>query len=234
VQVFNLAVLPGTAFRHEARELGLEFQSRPPYYVLKTPTLDLADLYSLMEEAEELFETEFDPLPAPEIPLWPGLSMTPPPNFYASWQIELDATDKPDWLPPLEERSQALTLWLRAADFVRHAETVETLVEQLLTENPHTTLQVILEPGDPRSITAAFLADLTRSCYRRTTYLDRFYSILPGPMKGSKRLVVLLDAGQRDGLDDEQIAGIGEFASIVWRGTPEADTRELSEHEYAL
>ncbi len=233
VQVFNLAVLPGTAFRHEARELGLEFQSRPPYYVLKTPTLELADLYSLMEEAEALFETEFDPLPGPEVPGWPGHSITPPPVI-TSRHIDLDSTDTPDWLPPPEERSQAFTLCLRAADFGCHAETVEALVEQLLTENPHTTLQVILEPGDPRSITAAFLADLTRTCYRRTTYLDRFYSILPGPMKGSKRLVVLLDAAQRESLDAGQIAGIGEFASIVWRGTPNADAHELSEHEYAL
>jgi hypothetical protein len=54
------------------------------------------------------------------------------------------------------------------------------------------------------------------------------------PMKGSKRLVVLLDAGQRDTLDSEQIAGMGEFASIVWRGAPETDARELSEHEYAM
>src|SRR5260370_23340048 len=123
-----------------------------------------------------------------------------------------------DVLPPAHERAQAFTLWLRAADFGSHAETVETLVEQLLAENPHTTLQVILEPGDPQSITAAFLAELKRTCYRRTTYLDRFYSILPGPMKGSKRLVLLLDAAQRDGLDFEQIAGIGEFASILWRG----------------
>jgi radical SAM superfamily enzyme YgiQ (UPF0313 family) len=266
VQVFNLAVLPGTAFRNEARELGLEFQSRPPYYVLKTPTLDLADLYSLMEEAEELFETEFDPLPEPQVPGWPGQSgtsqfelcgKTPSANFgdaesarlssdgpverangtsvlNASWHIDLDATPKPDWLPPPEERSQAFTLWLRAADFGPYAETVEALVEQFLTENPHTTLQVILEPGAPQSITTAFLADLMRTCYRRTTYLDRFYSILPGPMKGSKRLVVLLDAAQRESLDAGQIAGIGEFAAIVWRGTPEADARELSEHEYAL
>jgi hypothetical protein len=123
---------------------------------------------------------------------------------------------------------------LRAADFNSHAETVETLVEQLLTENPHTTLQVILEPGDPRSITAALLADLTRACYRRTTYLDRFYSILPGPMKGSKRLVVLLDASRRETLDTEQIASIGEYAAIVWHGAPETDARELSEHEYAM
>src|SRR5262245_23895005 len=73
-QVFNLAVLPGTAFRHEAPELGLEYQPRPPYYVLKTPTLELADLYSLMDDAEELFDTEFDPLPEPCVPPWEEFS----------------------------------------------------------------------------------------------------------------------------------------------------------------
>ncbi len=41
VQVFNLAVLPGTAFRQEADQLGLEYQPRPPYYVTRTPTLRL-------------------------------------------------------------------------------------------------------------------------------------------------------------------------------------------------
>ena len=39
LQVFNLSILPGTAFRQTYKELGLEFQPRPPYYVLKTPTL---------------------------------------------------------------------------------------------------------------------------------------------------------------------------------------------------
>ena len=41
-QVFNLAILPGTAFRSEAEQLGLRFQPRPPYYVLETPTLAIA------------------------------------------------------------------------------------------------------------------------------------------------------------------------------------------------
>ena len=231
VQVFNLAVLPGTAFRQEARELGLEFQPRPPYYVLKTPTLELADLYSLMEEAEDLFETEFDPLPDPETPerfadAWPGQS-----RENSSWRIDLDTTEKPDWLPPAEERAQAFTLWLHAAEFGFHAETAAKLAEQVLTENPHTTLQIILEPGDARSITAAFLADLMRVCYRRTTYLDRFYSILPGPMKGSKRLVVLLDADEGDRLDAEHLACLSEFATIVRRGVPEAVAPELSERK---
>ena len=223
VQVFNLSILPGTAFRHEARELGLEFQPTPPYYVLKTPTLDLADLYQLMGEAEELFDTEFDPLPEPQIPSI-ALTNSDRPQCHA-WQIDLDAVSEVDIgsadskpsLPPPDQRSQAFTLWLTAEDFRPHFDAARKLIEQLLDENPNTTLQILLEPGDATSITADLLADLQRVCYRRTTYLDRFYSILPGVMKGSKRLVVLLEESDAGMLDDETLDDLDEFATIVWK-----------------
>jgi radical SAM superfamily enzyme YgiQ (UPF0313 family) len=253
VQVFNLAVLPGTAFRQESGTLGLEFQARPPYYVLKTPTLDLADLYSLMEEAEDLFETQFDPLPRPHIPennetgqdgsvlektsVRIGRATQPAKEreeWHSSWQIDLDEQMDLSPLPPAERRTQAFTLVLRTADFRRHAAIAQAIVEQLLTDNPHTTLQVILEPGIAASITLSFLADLKRACYRRTTYLDRFYSILPGPTKGSKRLIVLLDNRERERLGAEEIAAIGEFATIVWRGIAAGENVELAEHEFEL
>ena len=67
LQVFNFSILPGTAFRQTAGDLGLEYQPRPPYYVLKTPTLDLEDLYGLMEEAQDVFGIVFDALPPPEV-----------------------------------------------------------------------------------------------------------------------------------------------------------------------
>src|SRR5262249_27595662 len=139
-QVFNLAVLPGTAFRHEAPELGLEYQPRPPYYVLKTPTLELANLYSLMDEAEELFDTEFDPLPEPHIPP----ELTPPPILESSCTIDLDQASAADCLPAPEERTQAFTVWLRANDFRQHSEAVHAITRRVLDENPHTTLQVLL------------------------------------------------------------------------------------------
>ncbi len=234
-QVFNLAVLPGTAFRQEARELGLEFQDRPPYYVLRTPTLELADLYSLMEEAEDLFDTEFDPLPEPRLPTSKHVigryakSVSAPCESYA---IDLDANSTPHHLPAAEMRGQAFTLWLRAEDFRQHTEPVCALLAQLLNENAHTTLQVVLEPGDSTSVTPSFLAGLRRACYRRTTYLDRYYSIFPGPMKGSKRLVLLLDASERDTLRNDTIAAWEEFAAIVWRGG-ESVAPALSDREYA-
>src|SRR5258708_11350956 len=72
MQVFNLSILPGTAFRLEAAELGLRFQPRPPYYVLSTPTLRLEDLYQLMEEAREIFELDFDAQPSPVLDFQPS------------------------------------------------------------------------------------------------------------------------------------------------------------------
>ncbi|MGD0900529.1 MAG: radical SAM protein, partial [Thermoguttaceae bacterium] len=67
LQVFNLSILPGTAFREQAQRLGLEYQARPPYYVLRTPTLDIPAMYGLMEEVQDAFGIEFDPLGPPRL-----------------------------------------------------------------------------------------------------------------------------------------------------------------------
>ncbi len=37
-------------------------------------------------------------------------------------------------------------------------------------------------------------------------------------MKGSKRLVVLLDAAERERIPLADVTALGEFASILWRG----------------
>jgi hypothetical protein len=121
-------------------------------------------------------------------------------------------------LPDAEDCSQAFSLWLRADDFRDHEAETRTCVDRLLSSNPHTTLQVVLEPADPESVRPTFLAELQQTCYRRTTYLDRFYSILPGPMKGSKRVVLLLDDALRDRLQPERLEALEEFATVVWQG----------------
>ena len=187
VQVFNLAILPGTSFRQEATMLGLEFQDRPPYYVLKTPTLDLRQMYELMQEAQELFETEFDPMPEPAIAAG-NLGV----DSRAECSIDLDCMaigTNVTALPPATERSQAFTLRLRSADFDRQRPVAEAIVAQLLEENPYTTLQLILEPtADPRSLSPATLESLRAVCFRNPTYLDRFYSVIHRLPEGNKRL----------------------------------------------
>ena len=217
-QVFNLAVLPGTAFRQEAKTLGLDHQDRPPYYVLQTPTLALPDLYALMEEAEDLFETEFDPLPPPQLDLAEDSQFPDAIGSCHQVKINLDQHHDADKLPAPEVRSQAFSLWLTASDFRQHDSRACALVAKILADNPHTTLQVVLEPVEPSSVSPQFLANLRQACYRQTTYLDRFYSILPGPMKGSKRVVVLIP----EGADAALPAGCEEFCETIGRSPTES------------
>ncbi len=242
LQVFNLSILPGTAFRQTAGELGLEYQSRPPYYVLKTPTLELEDLYGLMEEAQDVFGIVFDALPPVEIGEEAGgrraregmrderLEMTAEesPRELAAAGVDLDRhiqrsfvvdLDAPAGtaLPAASARSLAFTLWMKAADFrTREAEAAEW-VRQVLVDNPHTTLQVIIEPaGDPRHLTAEMLETLLAAGHESLSYLDWFYSLHPLRLMGAKRLVILLPAATEKWLDEEWLDEIKDRATIHW------------------
>ena len=66
IQVFPLAVLPGTEFRRDAARLGLIYDPRPPYLVRSTPDLSREAILALLAEAEEVFGTDFDPMPPPD------------------------------------------------------------------------------------------------------------------------------------------------------------------------
>jgi hypothetical protein len=228
--VFNLAVLPGTAFRHEAAELGLHYQPRPPYYVLRTPTLDRAALFGLMREAQDVFEVEFDAESPPVL------------EFGADdrdrvWRVEIDAERT---VPPAPTtRAQAFTLWLRSANLLRHRAVIGGLIREVLAENPFTTLQIVLEPTgsvNDRAVSdaldPAFLNALLAACLETPTYLDKFYAILPGRTIGAKRLVVLLPLERRSASDPDRVAEAGAFASVVWHTTAGAEPDDLEPHEY--
>jgi radical SAM superfamily enzyme YgiQ (UPF0313 family) len=243
MQVFNLAVLPGTAFRHEAQELGLKYQPRPPYYVLGTPTLRLEDMYDLMHEAQERLGIEYDPLPAPKLefddeskPLQVirvDLDAAPGESRLSLRERTFFRGAKDDnglgRLPPAGSRAQVLTLWLRSRDFGWDYHSAVALVERLLDDNPFTTLQMVLEPvGDAQSLSVAALDAVAQACFRRPTYLDRFYAVQPGRPKGAKRLVVLAPLLLRAQLSD-WAREVGDSATIVWRG---AGDQELALEEY--
>jgi hypothetical protein len=225
IQVFNLAILPGTAFRQEAERLGLKYQGRTPYYVLETPTLTLEAMCGLMEEAEEVFETEFDPLPPPVLIGREGRGARLPDESaatlqrFASLELDLPGDDPFDGLASPERRAQAYTLWLRSADFDSKSAVAANVVGRVLTDNPHTTLQVILDPaGEPSRLTARTLESLFAEFYRSTSYLDRFYGLAPGPPKGAKRLVIVLSEVERDSVSGEWFEEAEMYASIACAG----------------
>jgi radical SAM superfamily enzyme YgiQ (UPF0313 family) len=230
VQVFNLAVLPGTAFREEAAHHGLVYQPRPPYTVLRTPTMDFEDICALVAEAEETFETEFDALPAPtlEVDSLPGDAL----GLARIWRVDLDREGR-DPLASPGRRAVGFTVWVRGDDLGAQADECARLARRVLDDNPHTTLQFVLEPtGDPHRVTPELLDTVLDSCYRTPTYLDRYYALAPGGVKGTKRLVVVVPAALRDQVGGAWVAAMGEGATLAWQGT--LDESELDEHEYVL
>ncbi|MFL5341125.1 MAG: B12-binding domain-containing radical SAM protein [Gemmataceae bacterium] len=213
IQVFNLAVLPGTAFRHEAVELGLKFQPRPPYYVLQTPTLSRADLYGLMHEAQEIFDVEFDAQPSPVLD---GLHPD------AVWRVDLD--EQHDALSPADRRRQAFTAWFRGRDLDSAASEIAGHIERLLAENPFSTLQVVLEPTAndlpnslPFRLPPRLFEELSRACHSNPTYLDKYYALQPGGLCGAKRLAVLLPGRWRDCISAAWLGDVtANWATVVW------------------
>jgi radical SAM superfamily enzyme YgiQ (UPF0313 family) len=232
VQVFNLAVMPGTAFRADAAKLGLVYQPRPPYYVLSTPTLDRTDLFGLMQEAQDLFAVEFDAQPAPVLAF-------AQPEEGRVWRVDLDRDDRPE-PPPDERRAQAFTLWLKAARFGQHSRAVARLIQRLLEDNPFTTLQIVLEPAGgwtPDAVVGSFgpglLGQVMAASQANPTYLDKFYALQPGRVNGAKRLIVLLPLSVRERLPRAWVEAMGEYATLVWRASPEGPPdEEMEPHEY--
>ncbi len=232
LQVFNLAVLPGTPFREEAAELGLVHQPRPPYYVLETPRLRRADLFGLMAEAQELFGIEFDAPPQPV------LDFASPDQV---WRVDLDSERRSE-PPPASCRAQAFTLWLRSARFGLRGGEAAGLIGEVLRANPFTTLQVVLEPAGeltPRAlrqeIGARLLGELMTACLTNPTYLDKFYALQPGRPNGAKRLVVVLPLALRERLPRAWGAEAAMFATVAWRVSAgqAACRNEMEAHEIA-
>jgi hypothetical protein len=228
VQVFNLAVLPGTAFREEATALGLSFQPRPPYYVRRTPTLDAGDLYGLMQEAQELFAVEFDAAPPPV------LDLAGPGGAQRLCRVDLDGPPGP--LPSTGGQAQAFTLWLRSRNFTSRRAEAAAHIRALLTDDPFTTLQVVLEaegeaPALRRSLSPDTVEALLAACQERPTYLDKYYALQPGRPLGAKRIVALLPAEARPQVPASWLEALGAAATVVWRGASVG--RELESYEYA-
>ena len=208
VQVFNLSILPGTEFRREAEALGLKHQARPPYYVLQTPTLALEEMYRLMEEAQDAFGLEYDPVGPPSLEVPENAS-----GPVAIARIDLD--QGPAELPPATQRAQAFTLWLRSADFHSRRQAAAALIRQVLADNPHTTLQVILDPtAEPERLTTRALETFLEACYSSSSYLDLYYGLHPSRLLGAKRLVVLLPHEHRARLGPGWVDQVGQYASL--------------------
>lgn len=136
-QVFELMVLPGTALAERASELGIEHLRRPPYTVVRTPTLSEEDLIRALAYSEEVF----------------GVSWTPEPalrELREEERIEVDRAGS--WRERLRDyRRNYLALDARALPHARASEEARRALASFLAENPFASADVLLRaeaPGD--------------------------------------------------------------------------------------
>ncbi|MBC7337453.1 MAG: hypothetical protein H5U01_14470, partial [Clostridia bacterium] len=185
-QVFRLSVLPGTEFRRRSEELGLEFQPRPPYHVLSTPSLRAEEIQQLMAEAEQAFHTDFDPLPIAN----DELSAERVNQGGSVWRIDLDEASP---APSPETVDIAHTLWITAREFADRSAEIVPWVRRVVGENPHTSLWVVLDVTQSNSLpTAEDVFHIMDALYEQPpTYWDWHLALHPKPGRlGAKRIVI--------------------------------------------
>jgi radical SAM superfamily enzyme YgiQ (UPF0313 family) len=188
VQLFPLAVLPGTEFRQRRSDLGLSFDPHPPYTVERTPTFGQAEFLSALDYAENRLGTAF----------------FPPPHLDIAWRFDVPDGEKSPvdihvrlegvtYLNklllfekrPLEQISALagrLTLPYQIFVGPRLEDRVYlgSILEMITAANPFCPLEIVLIDPPP-SLAGVNLLDHTR--LRRPHFLDgdlRFLLARPG------------------------------------------------------
>jgi radical SAM superfamily enzyme YgiQ (UPF0313 family) len=140
VQVFELQVLPGTVLAAEAAARGIEHLRRPPYTVIRTPTMSEEDLARAIAYSEDV----------------QGVSWTHPPALRRYGKAErIEVTAGGDWRDRLAtHRRSFLALDARPLPFARAAEGIRGPLASWLSSNPFSSADVLLRADRPASLEA--------------------------------------------------------------------------------
>lgn len=150
VHPFVLSILPGTDFRARARELGLVYETRPPYYVRSTPSFPSSAFGDALIEYEEMFDVELDAIPRPSfVDRGPGMVVKPEDAEYISkWIVAPSRHTRWSRLLPvvLDKASDPFVLWFRGKC---QESAVLEIVRAFADSNPHAVLSVVFETQPP-------------------------------------------------------------------------------------
>jgi hypothetical protein len=182
IQVFPLALLPGTEFRLRHRELGIEFSREPPYTVREVPGFTEQDMMEAFSYTEDRCGISLNPMPLLDIPYRKGpdslqvgcLDFEEGPYVC---RVVISGT-RPK--PSLEETASRLTFPYQVTFLEGSLEYAGSVLEILTSLNPFTPVEIVLhEPGQTACVEG--IADLVK--LRRPHYLDldlRFMFQRPG------------------------------------------------------
>ncbi|MBM3301418.1 MAG: radical SAM protein, partial [Deltaproteobacteria bacterium] len=179
VHPFVLSILPGTDFRANAAQLGLEYDPRPPYYVTSTRTFPVAALHEALDQCETVFDMELDYIPPPRlVDQGPYVIRTLDGARYVStWIVD---TTRADWsriLPGVIKRAtDPFTFWFRGPGGPESEKAVIAVLGEFAQANPHCVVHVVFEfmkaPGPP------FLDNAVAVASHPGVYVNRAFSAL--------------------------------------------------------
>ena len=173
VQVFYLAVLPGTELRRRAGDLRIEWMEKPPYYATSVGDANADRMKQAREKIADILGYDLDTEPRPLLfDGWPGAA-----------EIDLDDDAEPP--PPLSFRHSALRLssrnpWARREKVLRR-------ILRHRADDPFCVLDVILLPGSEFPMD---LIDMIEATDEPLDYSGRTAAFHGLP--GNLRLTVLL------------------------------------------
>lgn len=232
VQVFPLAVLPGTDFRRRRRELGLHALARPPYTVYRTDGFRPEDFLLAYDYAETRLDTVFFPLPDLDASYRVGGR----PGRWGDLRVRLGGADYV---------AKVMLSRRRAADSVRRAAGILTQPYQIVVPpgfggrdhgrleealrlttaaNPFSPLEIVLfNPEEPPRRAAL----LTAAALNRPHFLDGDLRYL-FPREGDRAVLITVVS------DDPRVRFQGDMGRQVfwWRAAAPPGPRDLARYRH--
>jgi len=216
IHPFVLSVLPGTDFRAQAAQLGLTYDSRPPYYVQSTPSFSPEAFTAALIEYEETYDLELDAIPRPSlVDRGPVVTANPGDASYVSkWIIDPSRRDLWSKLLPevLEKASDPFVMWFRG-------ECAENAIVELLSAfadaNPHAVLSVVFETSPPPR--PPFLERALDAAGDPGVFVNRSYAPLSGEAEViTPDFTILLPDPGDPGMRAVVADAYASIATVVW------------------
>lgn len=228
VQIFPLAVLPGTDFRRRSAELGLDHEPHPPYTVTRTGGFAPEDFLLAYDYAETRLDTVFFPLPDLDVSFRisgsggpgqsPDLRVRLAGGIYVA-KLNLGA-ERP--LAEIEKLARRLTLpyQVLVGPALGDVSYLKRVLAVLTAANPFTPLEVVFFEPAAMPDTAALLSAVR---LRRPHFLDGDLRFL-FPRPGNRAVLFTVVCGRRKALFQ------GEMQRQVfwWRGPGLPELKDLA------
>ncbi len=218
VHPFLLSVLPGTDFRARTAEMGLAYDSRPPYFVRSTATFSEDEMHDAMLSCEDVFEVELDHIDLPSL-VDSGSDIivrAETARYVSKWILN---PERFSWESKLRriftKATDPFIFWFKGLDSSQSEGTVVRILSEFCQENPHTVLQVVFEyPTPPRP---KFLESLLGEVGNPLIYINKsLQAWARGAGVVSPTFTVILSDPLEPEFREDIAADFEGLAQIVW------------------